>query len=184
MEKPPKKNKTHRAIVIWDIAQQRGVPGLSAVKLSIFTVWKSGCTVSSPLPSLSESLYRLQRPASSLGSRGQQQIQLVSTRHRGREEPGDWELAREREAWGWGCTHKGQVKLAAALPMGHHLAPQRLDRALGCTGGDVRIQEMSPTPIQLHTESILTQQQLHRMPLLESHFSRGGKYDVFLWRPA
>lgn len=40
--------------------------------------------------------------AGSLGSRGQQQIQLVSTSHRGLEEPADTELAG-------GGTHKGQV---------------------------------------------------------------------------
>lgn len=80
-----------------------------------------------------------------------------------------------------GGTRKRSGKLAAAHPMGHHLAPQRLDIALGCTAGDERIQEMSPTPIEIQTESIPTQQQLHRMPLLGAISSK--VYNVFLQRP-
>lgn len=90
--------------------KQKGVFGLSAVKPSIFTVWKSGCTVCSPLPSMYESQYRLQRPASSLGSWGQQQIQLVSTRHWRSQQNESWlEKERERGSRVGGRTHKGQV---------------------------------------------------------------------------
>lgn len=77
-----------------------------------------------------------------------------------------------------GGTRKRSGKLAAAHPMGHHLAPQRLDIALGCTAGDERIQEMSPTPIEIQTESIPTQQQLPLSGAISSKV-----YNVFLQRP-
>lgn len=109
---------THTVTVMWSIAQERGVPGLFAVKLSISTVWKSTCTVCSPLPSLSPMPRdRLWRPAGSHGSRGQQQIQLVSTRQQGLEEPADWGMARERgsgegkSGGGGGGTVKALIKV-------------------------------------------------------------------------
>ena len=71
--------------VIRGIARQRGVPGLSAVKLSISTLCKSGCKCLLSFAILvCKNIHRdrLRKPASSLGSRGQQQIQHVSTRHR------------------------------------------------------------------------------------------------------
>lgn len=64
---------------------------------------------------------------------------------------------------------------AALLPIGHRLVPERLDGALSSTAGDVRTQEMSPSPIQLQDQSILTWLLL---PLLPSssrgHFSLAG----------
>lgn len=69
---------------------------------------------------------RLQGPDSSLGSRGQQQIQLVSTRHRGPKEPEDWELAGKRAGEGVvGGAVKALIKVrwagccsSSGLPLG------------------------------------------------------------------
>lgn len=94
--------------MIWSIARHRGVPDLFAVKLSIFTVWKWSCTVCSSLPSLSVSLYLETGCRGSLGSRGQQQIQLVSTRRCNLEEPSWLRVGWRSRVHGWN-TRKGQV---------------------------------------------------------------------------
>lgn len=68
-------------------------------------------------------------------------------------------------------------EVAALLPIGHRLVPERLDGALSSTAAHVRIQEMSPSPIQLQNESILTWLLLlllHGLSSSGGHFSLAG----------
>lgn len=76
----------------------------------------------------------------------------------------------------WGRGRKVR-EVAALLPIGHRLVPERLDGALSSTAGDVRIQEMSPSPIQLQNESILTWLLLHGPSSSGGHFSLAGNWN-------
>lgn len=107
---------THRATVIWGIAQQWGVPVLSAVKLSFFTVWKSSHTVCSPLPSFSAS------PCQETGCGGQPTLWGAEDSSRSSLSALDTGVQRSQQTVSWlgrgmgsggggycESTHKGQV---------------------------------------------------------------------------
>lgn len=113
-----KHTHTHKSISDMDhIAQHRGVPGLSAVKLSISTVWKSGCTVCSPSPSLYASLHpekgcRGQLALWGAEDSGASSLSALDTEvWRSRQTESWLERERGRVGEGGGCesTHKGQV---------------------------------------------------------------------------